>query len=389
MLASLLHQLLVSARRPWFERHLPEPLLREGPQGLFWWQWLAIPAAIILAYVGGKLLGWLTRQILGHIFARTQTTWDDLLLARLAAPLTAFWSVWVAWGLLPWLALEPELRRSATRGLHATSFVILFWAALRSIDLGFKFLGSFPWARANPLATGILPLGSKIARIAVIVIGAIAVLTQLGYPVASLLAGLGIGGLALALAAQKTVENLFGSVSISVDQPCRVGDFVKVDAVAGTVESIGLRSTRIRTPDRTVITIPNGKLADARIENLASRDRLRIYTTLQLVQGTRAAQMREVLAGIEGALRSHPKLHPEGLSVRFIGVNPSSLEVEVAAYLATTDWAEFTQLRQELFLEFLEVVERAGTALALPTQALVMAGGEARARPGGPDGAAR
>ena len=386
MHASLLH-LLAAARRPWFERHLPEPLLREGPQGLLWWQWLAVPTALFIAYVGGKVLGWLTRQILGRIVARTESTWDDLLLERLAAPLTAFWSIWVAWGLLPWLDLDPELRGEATRGLHAASFVVLFWAALRSVDLGFKFLGSFPWARANPLAAGILPLGSKIAHITVVVIGAIAVLTQLGYPVASLLAGLGIGGLALALAAQKTVENLFGSVSISVDQPCRVGDFVKVDTVMGTVESIGLRSTRIRTLERTVVTIPNGKLADARIENLAPRDRLRIYTTLQLIQGTRAAQMREVLAGIEGALRAQPKLYPEGVSVRFTAVNPSSLEVEIAAYLATTDWNEFTQLRQELFLTFLEVVERAGTALALPTQALVMAGGGARARLDGPEGA--
>jgi MscS family membrane protein len=218
----------------------------------------------------------------------------------------------------------------------------------------------------------VLPLGSKIAKVAMVVIGAIAVLTQLGYPVASLLAGLGIGGLALALAAQKTVENLFGSVSISVDQPCRVGDFVKAEGVSGTVESIGLRSTRIRTLDRTVVTVPNGKFADTRIENVAPRDRIRLYCVLQLVYGTSAGAMREVLAGVEELLRGHPKLHAEPPSVRFVNLGASSLDVEVAAYFAVTDWGEFTELRQELFLRFMEIVERAGSSFAFPTQTVVL-----------------
>jgi MscS family membrane protein len=366
-------RILLAAHRPWFERLLPEPLLREGPQGLLWWQWLGVPAAVGFAYVAGKALGWLTRQLLGRLAKRTETTWDDLLLQRLGPPLTAFWSLAVAWALLPWLDLDSEYQHAATRGLHAASFVVLFWAALRSIDLGFQFLGSFPWARANPLAAGVLPLGSKFARVAVFVLGAIAVLTQLGYPVASLLAGLGIGGLALALAAQKTVENLFGSVSISVDQPCRVGDYVQVENVQGTVEAIGLRSTRIRTLSRTLVTIPNGKLADVRIENFAVRDRFRLFCTLQLVYGTTPAQMRAVLEGLEQALRAQRTLFPEGQSVRFANISASSLDVEVNAWFATADWNEFTVVRQELLLRFLEVVRGSGSALAFPTQTLHVA----------------
>jgi MscS family membrane protein len=207
----------------------------------------------------------------------------------------------------------------------------------------------------------------------VFVIGAIAVLTQLGYPVASLLAGLGIGGLALALAAQKTVENLFGSVSISVDQPCRVGDYVQVENVQGTVEAIGLRSTRIRTLNRTIVTIPNGKLADVRIENFAVRDRFRLFCTLQLVYGTTPAQMRAVLGGLEQALQAHRTLFPEGQSVRFANISASSLDVEVNAWFATADWNEFTVVRQELLLRFLEVVRESGSALAFPTQTLHVA----------------
>jgi MscS family membrane protein len=380
---ALLHSLAVAAR-PWFEQHLPEAFGRAGPRGLLWWQWLAIPLFALASWLGGRVLGWITRRILGALFARTQTTWDDLLLERVAAPLTALWSIGVAYTLIPWLGLTRAGEASVEGGLHAGVFVVLVWAALRSVDLAFDFLGSFPWARANPLAAGVLPLGSRIARVAVTIIGVIAVLTQLGYPVASLLAGLGIGGLALALAAQKTVENLFGSVSISVDQPCRIGDFVQVENVTGTVEAIGLRSTRLRTLARTIVTIPNGKLADARIENFAVRDRLRLFCVLQLVYGTTAAQLRQVVAGVERALAEHPKLYPEGLSVRFVNIGASSLDVEVSAWLATADWGEFTRLRQDLFLRFLEVVEGAGTQLAFPTQTVHVASLPEREEPRSP-----
>jgi MscS family membrane protein len=192
--------------------------------------------------------------------------------------------------------------------------------------------------------------------------------------VASLIAGLGIGGLALALAAQKTVENLFGSVSVSVDQPCRVGDFVRVEGgLLGTVENIGLRSTRIRTLDRTIVTIPNGKFADARIETFAARDKVRLFTVVQLEYRTTAEQMRSVLAGFEQVLSRHPKIEPNSVVVRFAALGASSLDVEVVGIFLTSDWNEFTRIRQELFLELMEVVERAGTGFAFPTQTLHLA----------------
>jgi MscS family membrane protein len=186
--------------------------------------------------------------------------------------------------------------------------------------------------------------------------------------VASLLAGLGIGGIALALAAQKTVENLFGSVSIGVDQPFRVGDFVKIEDVVGTVETIGMRSTRVRTLDRTLVTFPNGKLADTRAETFAARDRIRLFANLGLSYATTSGQMRQVLAEIERALRGHPKIWPEGVSVRFNALRESWLEVEATAWFQTTDWNEFTGIRQELLLRFMEIVERSGTSLAFPTR---------------------
>ncbi len=354
--------------RPFFEEHLPEPLLRRGPRGLLWWQWLAVPALVALALVAGSALGWATRRALGHLTARTETRWDDLLLERLARPLTVLWAVGFFTAFHPWLALGEGASAVLHHLLRAATYLVLFWGGFRLVDVAFAAAGGGGWTRASPGLFGLLPLGRKVAKILLLALGLVAVLNELGFEVASLLAGLGIGGIALALAAQKTVENLFGSVAIGVDQPFRVGDFVRVDDVLGTVEAIGMRSTRLRTLDRTLVSIPNGKLADMRAETFAVRDRIRLLANLGLAYGTTAEQMRAVLAGIEAALRRQPKLAPDAPSVRFTEFRDSTLNVEVMAWFATTDWNEFTAIRQELLLELMTVVERAGTSFAFPTR---------------------
>lgn len=360
--------LALAATRPFFERHLPAPLLAEGPRGLLWWQWLAIPVLVALALAVGAALGWATRRVLGHLAARTRTDWDDRLLRRVAGPLGLLWAIAVFTALRPSLDLDAEATEVVSRVLRSLTLLVVFWAGFRSLDVGFDAAAAAPWSRVNPSLSGLLPLGRKLAKIVLLAIGLVGVLNELGFQVASLLAGLGIGGIALALAAQKTVENLFGSVAIGVDQPFRVGDFVRVEDVVGTVESIGMRSTRIRTLDRTLVTIPNGKLADLKAETFAARDRLRLLVNLGLTYGTTAAQLRAVLDGVERALRAHPLIWPDAVSVRFSDFKESSLNVEVMAWLQLTDWNEFTRERQELFLRFMSVVEEAGTTLAFPTR---------------------
>jgi MscS family membrane protein len=242
-------------------------------------------------------------------------------------------------------------------------------------------LASLPWAQSNPASRSLLQLGSRAVKVATAVIAVIAVVSQLGYPVASLLAGLGIGGLAVALAAQKTLENVLGAFAIGFDQPFREGDFVRVEDVTGTVEDIGLRSTRIRTLDRTVVTIPNGRLADMRLESFAPRDRLRLACTLGIEYGATAAQMRALVAGVEGALRGHPKVWPGGITVRFKELAASSLDIEVAAWFQTSDWAEFLLIRQELLLQFMAIVEGAGCSFAFPTRTVHLAPAAPERRP--------
>jgi MscS family membrane protein len=357
-----------SVARPFFEALLPGPLLAPGPHGLLWWQWLGLLALLAVGVFFGWLLGHLTRAVLLRVATRTRNTWDNELIAQIGGPLTALWAVAFITAALPWLGLGPGVEAVLARALRAATYLTLFWAGFRLVDVGFGALHVAPWTRGSAGLTGLLPLGRKVAKVVLLSIGAVAVLNELGFQVASLLAGLGIGGIALALAAQKTVENLFGSVAIGVDQPFRVGDVVKVEDFVGTVESIGMRSTRFRTPDRTVITYPNGKLADIRSETVAARDRIRLYTNLSLSYDTTATQMREVLNGIEGVLRTHPRIAPDAPMVRFTEFKESVLNVEVAAWFATTDFAEFTRFRQELYLAFMEVVERSGASFAFPTR---------------------
>ncbi|MFO0584183.1 MAG: mechanosensitive ion channel family protein [Anaeromyxobacter sp.] len=354
------------------EQHLPHALRALGPGGLAWWQWIAIPLMVVLALLLGALLGWVTRRILGHLAARTETTWDDELLERLSAPITLLWTFALATLAEPILDLGPGAAGVLQRVVRSGMFFTLFWAGFRSVNVAFGLMSVAPWTRSNPSLAGFLPSGRKFAKIVLLALGAVAVLSELGFQVASLLAGLGIGGIALALAAQKTVEHLIGSVAIGIDQPFRIGDFVKVDDVVGTVESIGLRSTRIRTLDRTLVTLPNGKLADMKAETFAARDRIRLLVNLALVYSTRSDQLRRILREVEDALRAHPRIWPDTVSVRFTALGDSSLNVEVMAWFVTTDWNEFTGIRQDLLLRFMEIVERAGSGFAFPTRTIVL-----------------
>jgi MscS family membrane protein len=359
----------------WVRAWMPARLQRYGPGDLMWWQWLALPALLALALGAGRILGAFTTALLQRLFRKTPTAWDERLLERTSPALTLLWAVVIAALLQPRLALLPDADRLVRSLLGGAATLAVFWALWRSVDVWSEFLMQRPWARDSPSTRSLLSVTRNLVKVFVVVGGLVATLGALGYPVATVLAGLGIGGLALAFGAQKTIENLFGSISLAADQPFRVGDFVKVGPFAGNVERIGMRSTRIRTLDRTVVTIPNGQLADMQIEDFASRDRIRFAATLTLVYGTSEAQVRRVLTEIEAMLRASPKVWPDPVA-KLLGFSPSSLDVEVQCWFATSDYDEFRVLRQEALLGMMRIVAEAGTTLA-PTHTVHVA----RARP--------
>jgi MscS family membrane protein len=358
----------------WLMEHIPDALQRPGPFELLRWQWLALPLLLVLAGVFGAIASRLLRALLWRLVRRTGTQWDDAILTRLAAPLTSAMTLATVSALIPFLDLYAPAEHAAYLVLRVGLFLVFFWSLWRLIDVVRLVIAGSRWAKSSPTSRALLPLGSRFGKVLLVMLTAVAVLSLLGFPVASLVAGLGIGGLALALAAQKTVENLFGAFSIGADQPFREGDFVKIEDFVGTVEAVGLRSSRFRTLDRTLITIPNGKLADMRLESFTARDRMRLATVIGLVYETTAAQMRDVLAGLERVLRAHPKIWPDAVVVRFREFAASSLDIEIMAWFQTRDWGEFQLIRQEILLQFMEVIELAGTAIAFPTRTIHVLG---------------
>jgi MscS family membrane protein len=352
----------------WLREYLPDAMFRPGWRELLWWQWAALPLILVLAFFAAIVLTPMSKWVLAKIFAQTKTDVDDKILARIGGPLRMAWTLGLLYLVIPAMDMVGPAATFMSKALRAGAFLTFFWTLSRAADIVGQVILASPWSVQRPEARPLLSLAVRAGKIAVLVMAIIAVLSEMGYPVASLIAGLGIGGLAFALAAQKTVENVFGSISIGMDQPMREGEFVRVEDFVGTVESIGLRSTRFRTLDRTMITIPNGKLADMRLETFAARDRIRFATTIGLIYTTRAEQMRAILAEIEKLLRAHPKTWPDAVVVRFKELGTNGLELDVMCWFMTSDYGEFSAIKQDLLLEIMSIVHKNGSDFAFPTQ---------------------
>ena len=206
------------------------------------------------------------------------------------------------------------------------------------------------------------------------IVGAAALLAmgadRLGLPLYGIIAGLGVGGLAIALAAQPTIENLIGGLSLFADKPIRVGDFCKYGTDVGTVEAIGIRSTRIRGLDRTVTTIPNAVLSKMPVVNFALRDRMMLKAVIGLRYETTPEQLRYVLAKLRELLLAHPKVTAEPARVRYIGFGESSVNLEIFAYVGTNDWNEFLGIQEDIYLRVMDVIASSGTGFAFPSRTL-------------------
>jgi len=222
-------------------------------------------------------------------------------------------------------------------------------------------------------ATSVLRLGRRAVDLLWLVAGILACLNHFGVNLTAALAGLGVGGIAVALAAQKTLENVIGGISVIFDQTVRVGDRVKVCDKDGFVEDIGLRSTRIRTDARTVISVPNGQLAMVILENVSLRDKFWFRHVLRLRYETSAPTMRATLDGVETYLAHDTRVEHDSVRVRFIRFAASSLDVEIVAYIFAGDWAQFLETQQELLLDIMENVQRAGASMAFRSPTVYLA----------------
>ncbi|HLL20861.1 MAG TPA: mechanosensitive ion channel family protein [Kofleriaceae bacterium] len=354
--------------------YMPKSLLQLGPWGLAYWQWLGIAIVVVLAFIAGRVAARFVFWIGTRVVSRTHSTLDDEALVRLNRPMRFLGKIILVRLMFPLLELPRRLDAASRNVLLAALGVGVIWSVVCLIDVVSSRLSLAEWAKARPASRSLLLLASRILKVLLVVIATITFLGSFGIPVGSLIAGLGIGGIALAFGAQKTVENLFGALALGIDQPLREGDFVRIENdTMGTVESVGLRSTRVRTQDRTIVTLPNGKLADSKIETFGPRDRVRLATVLNLVYSTTSQQLRDIIAGLERTLRAHPDTYPEDLFVRFLALGGSSLDIEVTAYFAGSDYNKFRAWREEMLLAFLAVVEEGGSSFAFPTRTVHLA----------------
>jgi MscS family membrane protein len=225
-------------------------------------------------------------------------------------------------------------------------------------------------ARGHAGTGSLMLLGERILKAIIFIAGILAVLGSLGFNMSTALAGLGIGGLAIGFGAQKTIENLFGGVSVLGDEVFRVGDVCRFGDRSGTVEDIGLRSTRIRTEERTLLAIPNGTVATINLENLSRRDKILLKTNLSLRSETKSDHLRFVLSELRRLLYSHPKIESTTVRVRLTDIAAAAPSVEVLCYVLTQEFNEYAAVREDVLLRMLEIVESSGTGLALPAQTL-------------------
>jgi MscS family membrane protein len=223
-------------------------------------------------------------------------------------------------------------------------------------------------------AISLLRVGRRIVDVLVIFGALLVTLRHFGVDPTPVLAGLGVGGLAVALAAQKTLENVIAGASLIFDQAVRVGDFLKIGDIEGTVDSIGLRSTRIRTLGRTIVSVPNSQIANMSLETLSARDKFWFHHVVGLRYETTTEQLHTVLDGIREMLAHHQTVDGSSIRVRFLRLGPFSLDVDVFAYVLALDWNQFLEIQERLLFDLTAVVAAARTAIAFPSQTMYVNG---------------
>ncbi len=215
---------------------------------------------------------------------------------------------------------------------------------------------------------------TSVLRIFIVIVAILVWLDNAGFNITTLLAGLGVGGVAMALALQKPLEDVFGALTLYTQQPVRIGDFCRIGAQTGTIEEIGLRTTRLRTLANTLISVPNHRLAAEPIDNISARSKILYSPTLRLRVDSSEEQVSGVLAGIRSLLESHEKVISDGARVRFQTIGTDALELNIFAYIDVKVWADFLAVAEELNMKILGIVSDAGTTLALPGTRLHMEG---------------
>ena len=353
------------------EHKLPSVLVKHQFGGMPLWQWLALLVAVPLA----AGVGWFVLAVLEipvRWWARRRGRMDVADWRSVSGPAWLLTGTLVHQACARYLGIALLPRHYYFQVTSVALIVSATWIFWRVVRWSLRRVRNRALAYGHAGTSSLMLLGERMFKALIFGFGLLAVLGSLGFNMSTALAGLGIGGLAIGFGAQKTIENLFGGVSVLGDEVFRVGDVCRFGDRTGTVEDIGLRSTRIRTEERTLVAIPNGIVATINLENLSRRDKILFKTNLGLRPESKADHVRFVLAEIRRLLYSHPKVETKTVRVRLIDIAGSSLTVEVVSYILTRDFNEFAAVREDLLLRMMDVMESSGGGLALPSQTLYL-----------------
>ena len=340
--------------------------LRAPLAGQAGWKWIGL-ALILLVFA---LFLWSAYRLsqLGraeHPFLRALAQFAMPASVLLATPVVAYFA-------LVQLNLIGTVGSAIDLAATAVTYVAGAWMVWRLAPVAAEAIIASPSIAPESIDAHLIRVAARLLGIA----GSVALLAlgadRLGVPMYGIVAGLGVGGLAIALAAQPTIENLIGGMNLFADKPMRVGDLCMYGGEIGTVEGIGIRSTRIRGLDRTLTTIPNGALARMPIVNFTQRDRMLIKAVIGVRYETSPEQLRYLLVKLREVLLGHPRVDPDPARARLVGFGASSLDIEVFAYATTRDWNEFLGIREDVLLRVMDVIEQAGASIAFPSQTLYL-----------------
>jgi MscS family membrane protein len=359
------------------ENFLPEFLVNNRVAGIPLFELLAVLVGIPLFFLLTSLLNRVLSGLIGRRRRRLYKKPDLPNPQVLPVPIR----ILLLAGVIRWLLTVLSLPLLARQFWLSTANIMIIggcvWLLILLSSRAEVYFRRRLQVRNLTGAASTLRLARWAIDVLIVFAGLLVTLRYFGVDPTAALAGLGVGGIAVALAAQKTLENVIGGVSLIFDRAVRLGDTLKVGDVVGTVDDIGLRSTRIRTLDRSFVTVPNGQIATMSLENLSVRDKFWFHPILTLSYGTTAPQMHAVLDSIRSLLAETRHVEPDSVRARLLRFGPSSLDVEVFAYVWASDWNKFLEIQETLLLRIMDCIESAGVQIALPSQTIFMAAASA------------
>jgi MscS family membrane protein len=338
--------------------------------GLQVWQLFGILLILLLALTLQKIVVFVIGRYIRRAADRLALPWVDKAIMRIARPIGGLAMAGMLAMAGPWLQLSvrvSQIMRLATTALAAFSVA---WLAYRLVDVLTDWLEVKAAKSTSKLDDQLVPLMRTTLKVFIAVVGAIFLLQNLDVDVGSLLAGLGLGGLAFALAAKDTVANFFGSLVVFIDKPFQIGDWVVIAGVEGTIEEVGFRTTRVRTFYNSLVTIPNAKMTDTSIDNYGARRWRRYVANLGLTYDTPPERMAAFCEGVRGIIQRLDGMRRDYSLVEFNNYGESGLNVMVYCFMDATTWQVELQIRTALNLEILRLAADLGVSFAFPTRTL-------------------